>query len=72
MVFCVDHKMAMMETGLYYKIFSYICAQHHHHCEHDIPILYTFVYLPIFIILDQALYVCVLQYTCFFEIHWPN
>ena len=40
--FCEYHKIAMMETGFYSKIFSHVYAQHQHHSEHDITFLYTF------------------------------
>ena len=48
-VLCVEHNMAMMETGFYYKTFSHICVQHQHHSENDIPFLSTFAYLPVFL-----------------------
>ena len=68
-VLCVDHKMAMMETGLYYKTFSCFCVWHQHHSKHDVPFLYTFINLPVFYLpwsinpcLHSTLYRCFWNY----------
>ena len=54
-VFCTDHKMAMMETGLYQRTFLCKFESYHHLFEHNTLILYTSVYLPIlYIDLDQS------------------
>ena len=59
-VLCVDHKMEIMETGLYYKTISHMRLQHQHHSEHDIPFLTTFVCLPVFLfaLINHCIFVC--------------
>ena len=56
---CVDHKMATLATGCYYKTFSHICAQHQHHSEHDINFLSNFIYLPfLFDLINKSMFAC--------------
>ena len=42
----VNHKMEIMETGLYHKIFAHLCAQHEHTPAHDTRVLSASIYLP--------------------------
>ena len=49
LVLCVDHKMAMIETGLYYKKIKHVFAGHQNYSELDIMFLSTFIYLPVFV-----------------------
>ena len=59
-VWCVEHKIVLMETGLYYKIFQHLCAGYKYHYEHDIPFLSTFIYLPVFLffLINHSMLVC--------------
>ena len=60
MVLCVEYKMAIIETGLYHKTSSHICAQHQHNSEHDIPLLSTLFYLPFFVfsLINNSMFAC--------------
>ena len=43
-----------------FKNVSHLCAQHHHHSEHAIPFLFTFIYLPLFLFafIDHSMFAC--------------
>ena len=60
LVLCVDHKMAMIETGLYYKKIKHVFAGHQNYSERDIMFLSTFIYLPVFVfvLINKSMFVC--------------
>ena len=63
LVLCVNHKMAMMENGLYYKTSSHLCAQNQYPPKHDIPFMSKFFTCPFFVfaLINYSMFVCCIR-----------